>query len=715
MNIKLNWLHLKNFKGIKDFKLIAGGKNVSIYADNGKGKTTLMDAFLWLLFNKDSNDNTNFTVKPQNELGQDIHHLQTEVEAELLVNGQPLRLKKMQEEKWTTKRGSDVAELTGNTTSYWYNEVPIKAGEYKAKIDNLIKSQVDNLNNENIFKMITNPLFFNTKLPWQDRRKILLEISGDLTNEQVIASDKSLSKLIEILNGRSIDDYKLVVADKLKALKKERDNIPPRIDELTLSLPNEEPDYEAIEKEMQEYKETLQGVELLLTNAANKANEHNKKYQELYRLKNQLESVKNRIVTSAGTDRAKLIQKKTELINGENILKSNIFNLRTQIENHQRNIDYGEHELEKLREEWKTLNEKKAEIMVMEFTTENIETNCPTCGQALPFEIIENKMAELKTNFENSKKRELEQVILKIKQNKEAGFSLKERVERDKKEKEQLEKELLEKESKLKELSVAIAELDKKISEPLPEPDYSKDAEYLELCGKIERLQTELEKPIEDKTNELLQKKADIQIEIEARNKILNIKEEITKKKARIEELKAEEKRIANQIAELEGHKFLLERFAVVKADLLEDRINSQFKHVRFKLFEDNITNEGGKPTCIALVNTNGSYVKFEDANLAGQINAGLDIIQALSKFYGVQAPIFIDNRESVSEIMKLDSQIINLIKPPTWDELDKEVQYKLAGVVNYEQPTMLDMANIEKAKKAWNERNNSLRVEVEE
>ena len=228
-------------------------------------------------------------------------------------------------------------------------------------------------------------------------------------------------------------------------------------------------------------------------------------------------------------------------------------------------------------------------------------------------------------------------------------------------------------------------------------------------------MQTELEKPIEDKTNELLQKKADIQIEIEARNKILNIKEEITKKKARIEELKAEEKRIANQIAELEGHKFLLERFAVVKADLLEDRINSQFKHVRFKLFEDNITNEGGKPTCIALVNTNGSYVKFEDANLAGQINAGLDIIQALSKFYGVQAPIFIDNRESVSEIMKLDSQIINLIKPQTWDELDKEVQYKLAGVVNYEQPTMLDMANIEKAKKAWNERNNSLRVEVEE
>lgn len=709
MNIKLNWIRIKNFKGIKEKLLTFNGQNASIYGDNATYKTTTMDSWNWLLFGKDSNDNTAFTVKPQDKFGNDIHHLQTEVEGELLIDGTPLRLKKMQEEKWTTKRGSDVAELTGNTTSYWYNEVPVKAGEYKEKIDGLI--------NENIFKMITNPLFFNTKLKWEERRKILLEICGDATQEQVIASDKSLAKLTEILNGRSIDDYKAVLADKLKGLKKERDDIPPRIDELTLSLPQEEPDYEAIEKELQGHKETLQGIELLLTNAANKANEHNKKFQELYRLKTQLESIKSKIASNAGADKTKLIEKKTELVNGESILKGSISNLKAQIDSYQRNIEYGEQELIRLREEWKTLNEKKSEIMAMEFESmaHGVNTQCPTCGQALPEEEIKYKLAEMEINFDKNKQSELSQVIAKLNQNKDTGISTKAKVEQDKKDKELLERELAEKKLKLKEISATIAELDKEISKPSPEPDYSKDAEYIEISEKIIALQTELEKPVEDKSGELLQRKANIQAKIDECNKVLNNKDTVAKNKKRIEELKAEEKRVSALIAELEGHKFLLERFVVAKVNLLEDKINSQFKHVKFKLFEENITNDGIKETCIALVNTNGAYVKFEDGNLAGQINAGLDIINALCKFYNVQVPIFIDNRESVSEIMAINSQIINLIKPPTWDELDKTVQYRLAGVENCEQPSMLDMVNIEKAKKAWNDRNNTLRVEVQE
>ncbi|SCG82684.1 hypothetical protein DW1_1111 [Proteiniborus sp. DW1] len=709
MNIKLNWLHIKHFKGIKDFKLDAKGKNVSVFADNGKGKTTLIDGFQWLLFGKDSNDKTDFTVKPQDELGQDIHHLQTEVEAELLVDGQPLRLKKMQEEDWQTPRGQAKPKLKGNKSYYWYNEVPVKAGEYKEKIDGLI--------NENIFKMITNPLFFNTKLKWEERRKILLEICGDATQEQVIASDKSLAKLTEILNGRSIDDYKSVLADKLKGLKKERDDIPPRIDELTLSLPQEEPDYSATEKELQSHKETLQGIELLLTNATTKANEHNKKFQDLYKLKTQLEKVKTRIASSAGANKSKLIQEKTELINGQIILQGNILNLKNQIESCQRNIDYGEQELKRLREDWKTLNEKKSEIMAMEFDSieHGVNTQCPTCGQALPEEEIKYKLAEMEINFDKNKQSELSQVIAKLNQNKDTGISTKAKVEQDKKDKELLERELAEKKLKLKEISATIAELDKEISKPSPEPDYSKDAEYIEISEKIIALQTELEKPVEDKSGELLQRKANIQAKIDECNKVLNNKDTVAKNKKRIEELKAEEKRVSALIAELEGHKFLLERFVVAKVNLLEDKINSQFKHVKFKLFEENITNDGIKETCIALVNTNGAYVKFEDGNLAGQINAGLDIINALCKFYNVQVPIFIDNRESVSEIMAINSQIINLIKPPTWDELDKTVQYRLAGVENCEQPSMLDMVNIEKAKKAWNDRNNTLRVEVQE
>lgn len=158
MIIKLNKLIIKNFKGIKNVVLDSNGKDLAVYGDNAVGKTTIACAWNWLLFDKDSNDkaDTNFTIKPQNELGQDINNLQTLVEAELLVDGNPIKIKKTREEKWTKPHGATEKVFDGHTKFYWFNEVPLKATPYKAKIDELV--------DENIFKMITNPLYFNTKL-----------------------------------------------------------------------------------------------------------------------------------------------------------------------------------------------------------------------------------------------------------------------------------------------------------------------------------------------------------------------------------------------------------------------------------------------------------------------------------------------------------------------------------------------------------------------
>lgn len=667
MNIKLNWLNLKNFKGIKDFKLNADGKNVSVFADNGKGKTTLMDAFLWLLFNKDSNDSTNFTVKPQDSLGQDIHHLQTEVEAELLIDGKLLKLKKMQEEKWVKRQGATERVFDGHKTSYWYNEVPTKATEYKTKVDDLI--------DESIFKMITNPLFFNTKLKWEERRKILLEISGDATDEQVIDSDENLARLTEYLNGRSIDDYKLVLADKLKGLKKERDNIPPRIDELTRSLPNEEPDYSLIEQEISQHKETLSGIEFLMTNATNKANELNKKHQELYSLKNQLEKVKEKIKAELGADRTKFLEKKSELENGKFILQSGIRELQLDIQQTKSHLESNSKTRQRLLDEWRSLSDKNLEILSEEFEVGEMATNCPTCGQNIPEETIATEIGTLRVKFEQNKKIKLAENIALLEKNKESGLALKVDTEKAQSNLKELEKELEDKEFKLENLKISINALDDEISKPIPEPDYTQYPEYNELLGKIEQLQAELDKPVEDKSTELLQRKAEIQVKIDECNRVLNGKSEVEKKKARIEELKAEEKRVSTLIAELEGHRFLLEKFIVAKVNLLEDSINNQFKHVKFKLFEENITNDGVKETCIALVNTNGAYVKFEDANSAGKINAGIDVINSLSKFYEVTAPIWIDNRESVVKLADTDSQVISLVVSGQDKELRVEVQ----------------------------------------
>lgn len=667
MNIKLNWLRLSNFKGIKDFKLDAQGKNVSVFGNNGTGKTTLQDAWTWLLFDKDSNNNadTKFTIKPQDKFGQDINHLQTVVEAELLVDGKPLMLKKLREENWVTRRGTTEPVMDGHVKKYWFNEVPVKAKEYQSKVGELV--------NENIFKMITDPLYFNTKLSWQDRRQMLLKISGDKTVEEVIASDESLSKLTEILNGRTIPEYELVLADRLKELKKDRDNIPPRIDELTRSLPQEEPDYTAIESEINKYKQDLSSIEWLLVSARDKADEISKKYQKLAKMNNQLEEIKAKIKANSGADRTNLIEKKAELENGKILLESGIRNLEQLISMAKNTLENNAAKRAELLNKWHDLNVNKAEIQSETFELNIDNENCPTCGQELPKEMIEQKIKEMEENFYKNKESNLRAIELAINENVAEGKALKENTEETQRDLELAEEELSQKETALKKLEQQVAKLDYELSKPIAEPDYTKYPEYNELLQKIQELQSELDKPIEDKSSELLQRKADIQVKIDELNKVLNGKEELEKKKARITSLKVEEKRLSSQIAELEGHKFLLERFIVAKVNLLEDSINSQFKHVRFKLFEENVTNDGIKETCVALVNTNGSYVKYEDANSAGKINAGIDIINSLTKFYEVQAPIFVDNAESVTDLADTDAQVIRLIKPEIRDEEDRK------------------------------------------
>lgn len=666
MKIKLNWLRLKNFKGVKDFTLTANGNSCTVYGENGAGKTTTFDAFLWLLFNKDSTDRTSFKVKPQDDQGNDIHHLQTEVETELLVDGNPLKLRKMQEEKWTKKRGSATVELTGNTISYWWDEVPVKESEYKQRIGQLI--------DENIFRMITNPMYFNTKLSWQDRRKILLEICGDMTDEDVIASDKSLSKLTEILSGRSIEDYKKVLADKIKRLEKERNDIPPRIDELTLSLPQTQKDYSAVEAELQSYRDILAGIELDMTNATNAVGAFRKKQQELYGLRGKLEAVKKRIDSEAYAGRNALVNEKSRLQGEKYMLEAQRNDTARQIPIAERSLESKELELKRLREEWLSLKEKLAKIQAQEFVKPSEEEFCcPTCGQSLPEDMQNKKADELTKKFIENKIADTARVVRVLEDNKELGLSLKQETENLKACIESYQKNVKESDEKIKDTDNRISEIDQILSNPVQEPDYSADKEYFELSAKTQAMQSELDKPIEDTTASLLQNKREIQQKIDSCNAILNSKTVAENTKKRIEELKAEEKRVAALITELEGHKYLLEQFVVKKVNLLEDSINSRFKFVKFKLFDVQI-NGGIAECCEALVNTNGCYVPFADANHAGKTNAGIDCINALGAFYSVTAPIFIDFRESVSRIIGTDSQVINLFK----NEADKVLRVEV-------------------------------------
>ena len=86
------------------------------------------------------------------------------------------------------------------------------------------------------------------------------------------------------------------------------------------------------------------------------------------------------------------------------------------------------------------------------------------------------------------------------------------------------------------------------------------------------------------------------------------------------------------------------------------ERINGLFSYVSFSFLKEQ-KNGGEKLTCFCTVNG----IPYPDVNAAGKLNAGLDIINAICRTKGISAPIFIDNAESVNEIIPTISQVVNL------------------------------------------------------
>jgi len=103
-NITLQSLELKNFKGIKDLA-INFGQVTNISGENATGKTTIFDAFTWLLFDKDSQDGTAFEVKTLDSNNEALHGLDHTVTGTLDIDGRPWTLRKTHRKKGTRKRG----------------------------------------------------------------------------------------------------------------------------------------------------------------------------------------------------------------------------------------------------------------------------------------------------------------------------------------------------------------------------------------------------------------------------------------------------------------------------------------------------------------------------------------------------------------------------------------------------------------------------------
>ena len=634
--MKLTQLNLQNFKGIEfgDFRFT---NNTIIRGDNATGKTTVFDALCWLLFGKDSLDRADFQIKTLKN-GEPVHNVNHMVQAAFdNEDGTGFTLKRIYREKYSNPRGGEV-KLTGHTTDYFINDVPSKEKEYKAFINNMI--------NEDVFKLITNPLFFNEQYTWQNRRKLLLEMCGDVDDASVINSKDELKRLTELLNGRSVDEQRKIIASKKTAINKELDMIPVRIDEAVKCKPT------PLEAE-QKLKDDIATIETAIK---------------------QLDEDKSVIVNGLdGAERTakirevkrKLADRKSQLMNEhtdnerrlEHEYKLSLVQLQMAESERDRYKDR-EYELDsQIKQEEARIEKLQAEFDDFNQSQFNKEL-CPTCGQKLPA----SKYEELQTIFNQSKAVKLEEWQALI----DSAKALKQNYIE--------QKEIMQVKadgmcSQIEELSNTKDAKEKALHE-VGEVDLDSDVQVNDLKAELFMLELDEDntsddqlKRIDSELSELADKRSTLQTELTKYDVI----RDITK---RINELEQEQQRLINEKNLVDETAFLLDEFVKAKVEMLEDTINKHFTITTFKM-ANVLVNGSVEDCCETMVDG----VPYRSLNNAARINAGIDVINALTKFYKVNAPVFIDNAEAVTKFIDCKSQTMKLIVDETCKELCVDVE----------------------------------------
>ena len=601
MQIKIKTLKLENFKGIKDLT-IDFKDTTNIYGDNAVGKTTIFDAYSWLLWDKDSLNRKDFAIKPYDKNGDEVHNLESVVEGDFSFDDTDLNLKKIYKEVWTKKRGSTQAEFTGHTTDYYINAVPVKKKEYNERIESVLS--------EDNFNLLSNPLYFNQFLVKTERREILLSLIEDVKPEDIITKNKDLEDLD--LKNYTVDELKKIAKDSARKINKDIESIPARIDELDKSKIHDI-DFDALEFRKRSTLPAIKEIDEKLADASKMAEGMTEITEKITALQKEK------------SDLAEKYQNKCFEINlkNKNVLLEKDHD-KLALEEAKKNIEKLKDLVEKAREEWQEVHKEQYQG----------DFKCPTCGQDLLPDQIEKTMA----NFNKKKSEKLASIEEKAK-------DLKIKIEECEK-------------------LIAIYEVKEYKEEDLPiEP-----IRLQEIDKELDEAKAKLSDFSLDNKKDLLEKKDSLNADLEEINKKLSLQGQNEKIDERIKELESREKELAKLYEEQQRIIYLCEEYTKVYVDLVSDKINDSFNLVKFKLFENQI-NGGIIETCEATF----KGVPYSDLNNAAKINAGLDVINSLSDKLDLKVPIFIDNAESVNELIKTDTQLVRLV-------VSKDKEIKIEG-----------------------------------
>lgn len=639
-SIIIKEIHFVNFKGFRNMTIEFNEDITTICGRNGSGKTSIFDGFTWLLFGKDSQDRKAFNIKTLDENGKAIPKLPHEVSAIIVVDGETIELCRRFNEKWVKRRGQIEEEFTGHEEERLYNNVPMSLKEWNEKISNICSEQV--------FKFITNPKYFVSQKP-DVQRAMLFRMAGELSDADIAAGNDDFSALLASLTGKTMEEYKKEIQAKKRRIKAEIEAIPERIDERKRDISAlSEYDYPSIEASIKDKQDKVAKIEAEMLDLSKKNEAISKKRSEAIKELGQLKERKLRleyeIKEKVTADYRAAISKKNDIQSKISDLERNIQSLSNRRDGLKRTIEECASYREKLIAEWKSINASTITFNENDFV-------CPTCKRPLDIDDIEKKQQEMTENFNLTKSSRLAENNRKGQENK--------------KKMQEAEALIISIDGDIKKASEEIEKLKSaeeyaiNLVEPDAYPVIEGNTEYKKLSEEISAKEKALEGSSTNNVDTSSQKQelSLLKSEIDSLKRTLANRETITRNTQRIGELEAQYKEGAQELADLEHIEFTMAAFNKARIEAIDKRINSMFSLVKFKMYEQQI-NGGEIETCEAVVNG----IPYSGQNNAMQINMGIDIINAICKFEGITAPIFIDNAESVNEFIPSHSQVIKLV-----------------------------------------------------
>lgn len=639
MKLRLQALDIVDFAGIEHQTFEFDGKDVKIYGDNATGKTTTALALYWLLFDKGL-EWQKVDIVPKDEANNHIHEKVPRVSAIFDMNGTELKLQRESHPNYEKVEGSTKKHYKNSrTTKQYIDDVPFQITKYKAEINKMI--------DEEVFKLVTNPDAF-PQLHWEEKRKMLFEITGDITDEQVIESSKELKPLLEIINNRTIEDHKKVIGEKLKRAKEDLEHIPVKINTL-----NEQLQEESTDVDMNKLNKEIEGLQKEITELEDKRSQarNGGAVTDIKRLIYDKQFAMDNIKRTVEGD---TLDKKNGLQRNLSSLESDIDIFKSQYKRVDNEIENFKKSRESALNEYHEIKKERDAIEIEKFNAD-VNDTCPSCGQPLQEHKVSEAKQHAEAEFNQKKSRKLERLDQDLQRQVKAGKDIVSSIEANKAKLNDIDNSLTNTKQEIQKVSKQL----EKVSGAVVSAEDTD--EYKALQKEIEGLEnkpTNEQTAVSDEVRKIDEKIQHYSNEVDSYKQKLSDFKATERIKSSIQEYHQEEDKLLDLIEDLKHQKYIIDEFTKTKVNLITEKVNGMFDLARFKLFHQQV-NGDIKETCEIMVDG----VTYDGGlNNAMRINVGLDIIQTLSKYFEVEAPIFIDNAESVTQLKNTEAQQIQLV-----------------------------------------------------